>query len=1761
MNNNIDQLKTEVKEIKNSLNELKNNVTLSEEERRNKAEALKNQAEATRQKIQAEIDTLADKTDDESKKQKEEADTLLNSFNEIMNLYNSILNNSNNLNTWIETTAVTTVPTAAVSSTATVEKEKWFFWKTWDWIWEQWSDVISWDKRKEQPWQNILRAVWFWLTWYAAYKWVKALWNRAFWDDEEEEEYEDEEKKSKKKKKNKKSFWDRWYWKALKWIGIWTWWYYVSRWLITWNWDIFWWNPFSDRKKDWPETLPWSDTQSSEKAYEKLSEDDKKIYESSASAINEYQWNIMWDEWWSEMVEDLMWDSDFDKDKIWLIPFMLSNRYASLDKMLGETSFYYEILGTEWHIAWDKLKNLWLDGLKKLLTPLVWIIDWLTFDLLNVSGWVDSLIDKLKSVEWLETKLRTVFRKSITVMSYYQSRKWVLESYLAEQELIRQDPKFLSLSEDDKIDEINEYLENEDWYKQYIESEVSKFMNLDLKQATTYLQSKGLLNWELDWVLKKEIGKIEEKRKSLLDIEDNDDISNLDNLKKELNNGKLSANAQKKLKQVCDNFEEEMFTSGKQTRYAKYLPMFNMLWANSQILHDIQQTWDYENIANKYKEQVNSILKKSENGTLQESDLDLLEETINDYYKFQKSLVSSEINIWKSVDENWNLIFRWWRSIWAWWQNICNGIQIVCGTKDGSTLEGAWLLAGWILSIDALTFWLAGKKLAWFSPFWALNKKVVFPIAKNWLKLTWKWIERLTWNTIRAGLPSRMSARFYNKDTYRIAVWRWEISLKKAANIAHRKWITFWQITSWNGTLVETPEHVVQYLFWSTPEEARRISNVVNKYWDNPQIYRQLFPEYYDKVSWARKSPTEWLHLNRANVKFNVNESALKKLEDIATRIDGMPAWTQKTIMQSMMKSIKTLDQAEDLAIMWVGDDMVRFLESWKFMKAEQYGKYLAKYAGKIDANDLRAFEKFIIEAKNTWKTWENWGLFVRNAMKNFSKIKENGFAVDKVDDLALNSSRRSKLSEATKANCAKMTSRLKAMVNNPKFKPFAKNISKQVEAVEDFSKTVTSDWMKAIKNMSTFWKESAFAKLSTEWMHELSRLSYMLRDVDMAKDLTSALKWAKTIDNVKDILKQSWIVVDHIDDAVLLKIAKSWSAKKINDIVNYGAWYNTIKWVEKFLQNPAVKQVWRITGRALVVLDFLLVWYDFYSQYNEAQLVKQSNLERWERKEWKAYFDLAAWWTGALAWAGMLIPGLMAIPWVGWVLGGVLAASVGALEIWNKYFKDIEKFKQNQADFLAKWIASAKQELTSIDSWDQWLSRTWIDNMSAFDNDWDILISPLAYWLWKLWTSSVEKKSAGAPKTKAGALEALIRMEELQKNPLAWADLNDPEVIKNQELFEAVKSAKQQVDKIVNSRFNYFKVNYLNKKKPLIDKSKYEWNQAISAIEDLLEKSMINCIMESDSSYQWDKNPEKYKESKLKKLKEWNEWNFKKLEKLYADNPTSLFQMYAELPYYKSMLSQYWEGDQMKLLDSCEYFEQYMSYKTLWKPITSYPTIDINPDNIDYNQIHNLISHFALIPTVLEEKEIKNYKWLSDKDILDKYWVSGILWQDILFECARLLNYDWKNSLDNLKSFFHESKKEVNWIYYDWENRVINENNWSDDEFAKDSELNSIANIEKMREYINDNINWSFIYWSMFTENSWVNKELWNRMLKVVDNYIALRKWNIKSWIIDYVKKHARDGNYISLPNELIIKWRKAWMNWAWQHIYKYEKWRLIVK
>jgi len=223
---NIESLKKEVDEIKNSLDGLKNNVTLSEVEKKNKADTLKIQVENTKHKIQDKIHSLGSKTDEESKKEREEAETLLTSFNETLNLYASILNSVNKKD----------------KKQGDTKEKKWFFWKTWEWIWEQWKNL------KENPWKYIFGVTGVLAVWYA----IKKVWNWTFWDKEEVEN--DGEESWIKLDEKTQSFWKTWWWKFLKWTGIstvtWWWIYGVSK-LLKWKKEEIeviqeWWDVISD---------------------------------------------------------------------------------------------------------------------------------------------------------------------------------------------------------------------------------------------------------------------------------------------------------------------------------------------------------------------------------------------------------------------------------------------------------------------------------------------------------------------------------------------------------------------------------------------------------------------------------------------------------------------------------------------------------------------------------------------------------------------------------------------------------------------------------------------------------------------------------------------------------------------------------------------------------------------------------------------------------------------------------------------------------------------------------------------------------------------------------------------------------------------------------------------------------------------------------------------------------------------------------------------------------------------------------------------------------------------------------------------------------------------------------------------------------------------------------------------------------------------------------------------------------------------------
>lgn len=129
------------------------------------------------------------------------------------------------------------------------EKEKW-------WVRRQRDAMTSKEEWKENTWKNIARAVGFWLTWYAAYRWIKGLWNLISGKKKKKEWSNSKESKS-SWKDDDKSFWEKPAWKVIKTTGaiLWVWSgvYYLAHWIYTKNWwlkDLFDWEKWKKLEFD-----------------------------------------------------------------------------------------------------------------------------------------------------------------------------------------------------------------------------------------------------------------------------------------------------------------------------------------------------------------------------------------------------------------------------------------------------------------------------------------------------------------------------------------------------------------------------------------------------------------------------------------------------------------------------------------------------------------------------------------------------------------------------------------------------------------------------------------------------------------------------------------------------------------------------------------------------------------------------------------------------------------------------------------------------------------------------------------------------------------------------------------------------------------------------------------------------------------------------------------------------------------------------------------------------------------------------------------------------------------------------------------------------------------------------------------------------------------------------------------------------------------------------------------------------------------------
>ena len=235
----IEELKEEYDKIKEDLNAIKQDTSKNPTDKQKEADVLKQKAEAKKQEIDNEISRVEQATDAtaaEKQKVNEIKDTLNTTTTDIDTLYNDIAGKT--------TPDSPTQPATSDSPTQPTTDDKNFFEKSKNWIWNQWNDIRDGEKWKSDWWKNLLRTVWFVATWVwavaLAYKWVKKLWNWAFWKKKEDDKEEGKAEDTKEKESGeKKTFWDRPVWKFLKWtaavLSVWTWAYYLAHWLYTKN--------------------------------------------------------------------------------------------------------------------------------------------------------------------------------------------------------------------------------------------------------------------------------------------------------------------------------------------------------------------------------------------------------------------------------------------------------------------------------------------------------------------------------------------------------------------------------------------------------------------------------------------------------------------------------------------------------------------------------------------------------------------------------------------------------------------------------------------------------------------------------------------------------------------------------------------------------------------------------------------------------------------------------------------------------------------------------------------------------------------------------------------------------------------------------------------------------------------------------------------------------------------------------------------------------------------------------------------------------------------------------------------------------------------------------------------------------------------------------------------------------------------------------------------------------------------------------------
>lgn len=947
-------------------------------------------------------------------------------------------------------------------TTATQEekKDKSFRESTKEFVWEQWDKVKSWEAWKEEPWKNILRAVGFWVTWYAIYKWVKSLWNWAFWSEDKEEWEEDEEETSKKKKK-KKWFWKTTWGKILKWLGIWVWagtiWYWLGKKLG------FWWedeNKPTDAASDevkykaYQEFMKDPNNKEAVENYELLWENVDVTYEDLYSRELQawYQDELKMkriaeqQSWWLEKYR-------------WVIPFCLDNKFWSIEDVLSQNSSIRYAMNKWLGDMVRYVKNLGTDFMQSFIDSYLSKLPSWTQSIVNFKWSLNEKLDKWVTENTnAEIELQYFFRQSIRIQTYLFEKKDQLIEKITEEKA-----RSCWMT-------VEALKNNKEKYENYVLQDwrLQAFLTWSIAWWVNILKEKAIFDSQIWKDVRETKEKLDDERDEVLSNEKKwKDILQIVSEKKEKWEALTQAEIQllaKSCDKINDDIDNRIMDAVEESAWNLYWDLFRTNDANLRKYLDNSKLME---VFEEYKKVISDSKRELLAWRLSSEKIAALAESINEMLALKKEAVLWAQTIERDYDENWNIIYR---IPWFLKDSIANLGKGICKLKDWEIwswtnyLASAWL---WTWIAITATWWLVyifWGKTAWkqIMKYWvkitALPLTTVYLIWKNAARRTPVW--RKLWKKIIYGSPEWIQS---------MAIFRWEkwpekllealkldkITLSDAEGLVTRKIKSTWWLQEtkdkWCSAFNLSEDNI---------DGIKVRESVFDKLVKNPTYLAELKAnnELYDKaVKYFDES---------ADLRYAVkNWKALDIVENEVNKVESKLAWATDIVDDV----VESAELAENITYKKLKNELNSKIEDLKISR-DEYAVWSANYK-KLDEqiSNLKTFQKNIKSASIEEVEWLYW------MYTTLIKFNQWHMFFDNIDALAKIMAEESpELHDALNSfNVQKLRAVIEKLQNEKKLKGLTNDAINNITVLllEIKNKKVLKSWETLVPSLRNFLK------------------------------------------------------------------------------------------------------------------------------------------------------------------------------------------------------------------------------------------------------------------------------------------------------------------------------------------------------------------------------------------------------------------------------------------------------------------------------------------------------------------------------------------------------------------------------------------------------------------------------------------------------------------------------------------------------------------